>query len=266
MSEEQQLGLEQQLAQINQAVLDGHQTFEAIKDELAKAGALIPLGPDSVSIEAVPARVLDMLARTQVKLANVGGARLPVSQHGAGTQSLSVLFSFEAFVAHRLSQAFDLNAEPVLALEEPEAHLHPSAIRALWPTLDGLAGQKVIATHSCDLLSAVPLMALRRLARRGGRIVIFRVGSSTLSAIEAQKVTYHVRAKSGALLFARCWLLVEGESEFVLLSEMARVSGIDLELEGVATVELPNGLELWRSPGTSGLAAPAYGPRCRRRR
>ena len=244
MSEEQRLDLEQQLAQINQAVLDGHQPFVAVKDELAKAGALIPLGADPVSIEAVPARVLDMLARTQVRLATVGGARLPVAQHGAGTQSLSVLFLFEAFVAHRLAQAFDVNAEPLLALEEPEAHLHPSAIRALWPTLDGLAGQKVIATHSGDLLSAVPLMALRRLARRGGRVVVFRVGRNTLNPAEAQKLSYHVRAKRGALLFARCWLLVEGESEFVLISEMARLSGIDLELEGVATVEFAQcGLE-----------------------
>ena len=38
-------------------------------------------------------------------------------------------------------------------------------------------------------------------------------------------MAYHVRAKRGALLFARCWLLVEGETEFTLLPELARLLG-----------------------------------------
>src|SRR5690606_11478522 len=117
----------------------------------------------------------DMLSRTQVKLGCRTGARLPISQHGAGTQSLSVLFLFEAFLQSRLANTHDKHSEPILALEEPESHLHPSAIRALWSTLDRLAGQKVITTHSGDLLGAVPLPSVRRLARRNGQVEVFRL-------------------------------------------------------------------------------------------
>jgi len=238
ISAEKQNEIEEQIERINQSVLDSHKPFEVIKDRIAQIGKLVPLADkDLVSVEAVPARIFDMLARTQVKLGARTGARLPVSQHGAGTQSLAVLFLFEAFLQSRLADAYDKHSEPILALEEPESHLHPSAIRALWSTLDKLAGQKIIATHSGDLLASVPLKAIRRLARRNGKVDVFQVRENTLDARELQKVTYHVRAKRGALLFARCWLLVEGETEFTMLPELARALGHDLDLAGVCCVE-----------------------------
>jgi len=237
--------LEQQIEEINQSVLDAHKPFDEIKSRIAKAAALVPLGQtDNVAIEALPARVFDMLSRTQVKMAATTGARLPVGQHGAGTQSLAVLFLFEAFLNAKLAEAFTAESEPILALEEPEAHLHPSAVRALWGTLDGLKGQKVLATHSGDLLSVVPLPCIRRLARKGGVVQAFRVNPGTLSKDDERKIGYHIRAKRGALFFARCWLLVEGESEYWFLPEAAHLTGKDFESNGVACLEFSQcGLE-----------------------
>jgi putative ATP-dependent endonuclease of OLD family len=238
ISDEKRKAIEAQIEQINQSILDNHKPFEVVKDRLAQTGKLLPLASkELVSVEAVPTRIFDMLSRTQVKLAARTGARLPLSQHGAGTQSLSVLFLFEAFLQARLAEAYDKHSEPILALEEPESHLHPSAIRALWVILEKLAGQKLIATHSGDLLAAVPLSAVRRLARRNGRIEVFAVKPGTLDAHDEQKIAYHIRAKRGALLFARCWLLVEGWTEFALIPELARILGHDLDLCGVSCVE-----------------------------
>jgi len=238
ISEEKQQEIEEQIEQINQSVLDSHKPFEVIKDRIAQTGKFVPLAnADLVSVEAVPARIFDMLARTQVKLGARTGARLPIAQHGAGTQSLAVLFLFEAFLQSRLADAYDEHSEPILALEEPESHLHPSAIRALWSTLDKLAGQKIIATHSGDLLAAVPLTAIRRLARRKGTVEVFRVKEKTLDTREAERIAFHVRAKRGHLLFARCWLLVEGETDFSLLPELARTLGCEFDLEGVSCVD-----------------------------
>ncbi|MCI0389440.1 MAG: DUF2813 domain-containing protein [Acidobacteria bacterium] len=235
---EQREEIESQIEDINQAVLDGHKPFEVVKDRIAQTGKLLPLADkDLVSVEAIPARIFDMLARTQVKLASRTGARLPIAQHGAGTQSLSVLFLFEAFLQSQLAKAYDKNSEPILALEEPESHLHPSAIRALWSTLDNLAGQKIIATHSGDLLSAVPLDAIRRLARKNGVVEVFRVRPTTLDQRDLEKVTYHIRSTRGSLLFARCWLLVEGWTDYAMAPELARLLGYDLDLCGVSCVE-----------------------------
>lgn len=238
VDEETREDLENQIAAINQAVLDSHKPFEEVKAQVGRTGTLVPLGAaDLVSVEAVPARIFDMLNKTQVKLAAKSGAKLPIGQHGAGTQSLSVMFLFNAFLNARLAEAFDKDAEPLLTLEEPESHLHPSAVRSLWAILNGLKGQKIVATHSGELLAAVPLNAVRRLARKGGKVEVFRVKDGSLTAIDERKIAYHVRAKRGNLLFAKSWLLVEGESEYWFLPEAARLLGNDLELEGVCVVE-----------------------------
>lgn len=230
--------LEEQVESINQAILDAHKPFEEVKAKIARAGTLVPLAKaDLVSVEAVPARIFDILSKSQVKLAAATGAKLPVGQHGAGTQSLSVIFLFEAFISNRLAEVYDKYSEPLLTLEEPEAHLHPSAIRSLWSILDGITGQKIVATHSGELLAGVPLKSIRRLARKDGQIRVFRVGDDTLTPDEDRKVGYHIRSRRGGLLFARCWLLVEGESEFWFLPEAARLLGYDLELEGICCVE-----------------------------
>ena len=60
----------------------------------------------------------------------------------------------------------------------------------------------------------MPLKSIRRLARKNGEIQVFRLGEKTLTDKDERKIGYHVRAKRGGLLFARCWLLIEGESEF----------------------------------------------------
>jgi putative ATP-dependent endonuclease of OLD family len=39
------------------------------------------------------------------------------------------------------------------------------------------------------------------------------------------------------LLFARCWLMVEGHTDFIVFNECARILGIDLYSEGVYCVE-----------------------------
>ena len=79
---------------------------------------------DVVSIEAVPGRMFDMLAKAEIHLGTITGAKVPVGKHGEGTQSLAVLMLFSAFLDTWPSGA------PIVALEEPEAHLHPSAVRA----------------------------------------------------------------------------------------------------------------------------------------
>lgn len=126
----------------------------------------------------------------------------------------------------------------VLALEEPEAHLHPSAIRALWVLVRGFTGQKLISTHSGELLAETDVHDIRRLARTRNGIEAFQVPSDLLSPEETRKFNYHIRQARGELLFARCWLLVEGETESWVYPAAARALGVSLHREGVRVVEL----------------------------
>lgn len=229
--------LEDELSKLNDKILNAEARLKQVKDNLAKAQDIVSLSKtDTVNIEALPTRVWEMLSRAQVNVAGASGASIPLAKHGAGTQSLSVIFLFQAYLDADLGR-LDKLAEPVLALEEPEAHLHPAAIRALWSVLENLKGQKIIATHSGDLLSQVPLSCIRRFRRSGGRVEVRQLKPGTLTAEEARKIHFHVRRTRGELLFARCWLLGEGETEYWVFAEAAGILGLDLERAGVRIVD-----------------------------
>ena len=224
--------IEAKLQEVNDLVVSSHASFEQVQTGLRRVQSVVPLSTgEAVSIEAVPGRMFDMLARAQVQLGTTTGAQIPLSRHGEGTQSLAVLMLFSAFLEAQPEGA------PVLALEEPEAHLHPSAIRALWELVRGFSGQKLISTHSGEFLAATDIGDVRRLARTPDGIKAFRVPRDLLSDEETRKFNYHIRRARGELLFARCWLMVEGETETWVYPAAARALGLNLHREGVRIVE-----------------------------
>jgi putative ATP-dependent endonuclease of OLD family len=78
------------------------------------------------------------------------------------------MFLFRAYVENMLAETFTPDSAPVLTLEEPEAHLHPQACRALWHSVLALPGQKIITTHSPYFVQNVPLKDIIIL-RRGNQ-------------------------------------------------------------------------------------------------
>lgn len=230
--------LEQELAELNQRVLDANESFDAVEERLRNTGNMVPLATnDAVGLEAIPSRVFDIMSRTQVMLSSVTGARLPIGRHGEGTQSLAVICLFDAFLRNRLEDAYREHTTPILALEEPEAHLHPSATRSVAALLQDLSGQKIVATHSGDLVGACPITSLRRLRRKNGEITVHNLEEGVLTEDQINKVNHHIRSSRGSVLFARCWLLVEGEADRLMFEGCARALGHDLSHEGISCIE-----------------------------
>lgn len=235
--EEAREDLQTALAGLNERLIAAHQPLLDVRTRLADARKVIEFGGnETVSIDAMPTKLFSLLSRAQVSLASHSGARIPVEFQGEGTQSLAVLLLFGAFLRSKLSD-LDPDAAPVTALEEPEAHLHPSAIRSLMGIVNDLPGQKLLSTHSGDLLASVPSSAMRRFAHSDGDIQAHRIGPGTLTPEETRKFDSHVRRTRGELLFAKCWLLVEGETETTLLAGAAEVLDLDIERAGVRCVE-----------------------------
>lgn len=122
---------------------------------------------EDVSIRALPMKVWELLARSEVVIKGESEAPwLPLRRHGQGVKSLSVIYLFNAFIGRLLKERYTEHSEPIVALEEPEVHLHPQAVRALWSQIDALPGQKIVATHSPYFIQYVPIRDIR-LLRRG---------------------------------------------------------------------------------------------------
>jgi putative ATP-dependent endonuclease of OLD family len=128
-------------------------------------------------------------------------------------------------------------SRPILVIENPESNLHPITLATAWRVIERLAWQKIIFTNSGTVLSNAPLSAIRRLTRNDGKVSEWSVPPRVLSRDNLRRVSYHLRSRRSSAMFARCWLLVEGETEYWVVPELARVCGYDLAAEGVVCVE-----------------------------
>jgi putative ATP-dependent endonuclease of OLD family len=127
---------------------------------------------------------------------------------------------------------------PIILIEEPEAHLHPMTLASVWSLLELFNTQKIITTQSGTLLAGAALTDVRRLVRDPrGDVHEQRVRRDAMSSDELRRVSYHLRARRSVACFARVWLLVEGETEFWVLPDLARLCGYDMAQEGIVCVE-----------------------------
>jgi len=131
----------------------------------------------------------------------------------------------------------EMESRPIYILEDPESRLHPTMMSIAWGLIQLLPGQKILTTNSGDLLSTLPLSQVRRLVRQDGSTNSFQMDENRFTADDLRKITFHVRINRPMSLFARAWLLVEGETELWLLSELAQLCGYHLPGEGVRIIE-----------------------------
>jgi putative ATP-dependent endonuclease of OLD family len=239
LPDDQREKIEEMLREVNTSVIGANSGLIEVTKKIADTGRLVPLdSADPVVLEAIPTRVFDMVGKVQVHLKSSQGAKLPLQRHGEGTQSLAVLMLFQAFAAANLAEAYAPESTPILALEEPEAHLHPSAIRSLGSFLETMSGQILVTSHSGDLVSRVPIMALRRLHKHNGETKIGRVENGVFTDRELQAIDYSIRLARGHYLFSRCWLLVEGESDYHLMPLLFELMGHSQDQVSFSVLEI----------------------------
>lgn len=156
---------------------------------------------------------------------------------GAGMRQVALLALIGAMLKAEAESPRIAGAEPILLFEDPETHLHPIQLATAWSLIAQLPVQKIVATSSSELLASQSLKSLRRLVRRPDHVEVFPRENRPLSAHDARRIAFHVRTHRAQALFARVWLLVEGETEAWLLPELARIAGLSFPLEGIACVE-----------------------------
>jgi putative ATP-dependent endonuclease of OLD family len=159
-----------------------------------------------------------------------------VRLHGSAAEKIGVLL-FTVALLNTGTRLLHKGAEPVIIIEDPEAHLHPMTLVSVMGLIEDIKWQKILTTQSGLILASVPLYAIRRITRDHGIITEWRVHQGTISDEDLRRLNYHLRMRHGEATFGRCWLLIEGESETWLLPNMAKLCGYELQLEGVDCVE-----------------------------
>ncbi|MBQ7529934.1 DUF2813 domain-containing protein [bacterium] len=157
---------------------------------------------------------------------------------GCGARSLAMLAFADSFFKVQASNIPNGDYYPILSVEEPEAFLHPLMLTSVWSLLDRMFPQKIVMTNNSDLLSAIALTNIRRIVRTPeGIATVYRVRPGNMHINDLRRIAYHLRIRRGTAMFMRFWLLVEGETEYWLIPEIARAMGYDLWSEGIEFVE-----------------------------
>ena len=231
---------EAQLAQVSQHLLD--EDHDKLDEPTVLAGmtAVHSLMAHYLShvppIRAKPRNAREIVSKPS-SLRGLGSLQELMRSANSHSVELAMAGLGSALLAARGDREIEIGARPILILEDPESRLHPTMLALAWGLLEQVPGQKILTTNSGDLLTSIPLGQIRRLVRHGHETQAFSLRDEQLSAEELRRITFHVRINRPMSLFARCWLLVEGETEIWLLSELASICGYSLRGEGVRVIE-----------------------------
>ena len=120
----------------------------------------------------------------------------------------------------------------ILAIDEPELHLHPSSQRSLAKMLAANDTQCIVSTHSADIVSAFDPDCI--VAMKNGEARQLKPGALDSDARVRMKLWMHDRLEP---LTATKLILVEGITDRLLVQRVAELTGRDLDRLGVSLVQ-----------------------------
>lgn len=214
---------EEALSDLNHELVGKSEILKHLKNSLAAIRpVLLPAGGE-IDISPVARKLRDLSKGVDVSFTAAGSQSFPLARHGMGTRSLASLLVFRAFTSWKSKQAEAAgdHVHSVLALEEPEAHLHPQAQRSFFSQVKSIPGQRIVSTHSPYFAGQAGLSDLRLFVRSGGETTVSHLELSALRPDEIRKLRHSVVNTRGDLLFARATVFFEGETEEMALPILA---------------------------------------------
>lgn len=162
--------------------------------------------------------------------ASTSGSKVMLGGDGRNNQILMALWKAKSQREH------DPDSEVVFyCVEEPEAHLHPHQQRKLADYLiNDLPGQTFITTHSPQVTARYKPDSILHIKSEGGESRAASGGCGPCISVAWDELGYRMSILPAEAFFAKSVLLVEGPSELLFYSELAKHLNIDLDYYNIS--------------------------------
>ena len=227
--------------QINNLLLKDNTTVNDLISKLKDLEKNVNISSDSLYLQVFSKRSWELLNELNIylKTANSNLA-LPIAKHGIGTQNIAILLIFNAYLDILLPKIVDNEeATPIIGIEEPEAHIHPQAQRAIFRQISNMKGQKIISTHSPFIVDQASIYDYLVFNAKNGTTKIekipkykkefkFKYGfpdiayknNKYLTADEKLLIERYIQYRNAELFFSSLFILCEGDTEKVFLERI----------------------------------------------
>jgi len=206
--------IERQIEELNTTAVERSDILKTVRDTLNELDPAMDGHSRGIEVTPFTKKIRDLSKGLTINYGD-DDRTFSMEYHGMGTRSWSSLLTLKAFV-----ELFKKNSEkkekvyfPIIAAEEPEAHLHPNAQKKLYTQINGFVGQKIISTHSPYIAASAKLSEIRSFYKKADDVECGQIDTTELKPEWKRKIKRQVVHSRGEIFFSKCLVLCEGETE-----------------------------------------------------